>query len=97
MQFLAAFLALGLLFASADAQAIEDPSDQDAALAGARSGALMSFGDIRERVSARVGGRFIGCDCDPNSARYTMRYLRGNKVVEVDVDARTGNILGKRD
>ncbi|MEM8826429.1 MAG: PepSY domain-containing protein [Pseudomonadota bacterium] len=96
MRFLHAFLALALVatgMTAAPARAIEDPRDQDAALAGAQAGRLVSFNKIRDRVGARVGGKFLGCDCDPNAARYRLRYMRGNEVVEVDVDARTGNIL----
>ncbi|MGB3721413.1 MAG: hypothetical protein WA979_01175 [Pacificimonas sp.] len=97
MQLLTAAIAATLSIASvSSAQAIEDMRDQDAALAGAQAGTLMSFGDIKSRVGARVGGKFIGCHCDPGAARYRMKYMRGNRVIEVDVDARTGNILSTR-
>ncbi len=92
----AAMTATLLIAGTSSAQAIEDPRDQDAALAGAQAGTLMSFGDIKSRVGARVGGEFIGCDCDPGAARYRMKYMRGNQVIEVDVDARTGNIISTR-
>ena len=97
MRLLLASLATAAIFVLAvpvtAAQAIEDPRDQDAALAAREAGELMGFGAIRSQVSSRVGGRFLGCDCDPHAARYRMKYLKDGKVVMVDVDARTGNIL----
>ncbi|MBV7256863.1 hypothetical protein KCG44_08695 [Pacificimonas sp. WHA3] len=89
-------IAAAMMLAGSQAGAIENPRDQDAALAGAQAGRLMNFGDIRNRVDARIGGKFLGCDCNPDAARYRMRYMRGNKIIEVDVDARTGNIIGTR-
>ncbi|OWV33672.1 hypothetical protein B5C34_09495 [Pacificimonas flava] len=90
-------IAAALLFlmaaAPAPAEAIVDPRDQDAALQARKNGELLGLDDIREQVGRRVGGRFLGCDCDPHSGRYRMKYLRGGKVVMVDVDARTGDIL----
>lgn len=92
------FLLAALLLASAAlpgaAMGIEPPSDQDRAYEKARNGQIRSFGEIRSRVSTRIRGRFLGCDCDPGAARYRMKYLRDGEVVVVDVDARTGNILG---
>lgn len=79
--------------AAMPAQAITPPSDQDAALEAREAGRLLGLDDLRDQVSGVVGGRFLGCECDPHSGRYRMKYLRGGKVIMVDVDARTGDIL----
>ena len=91
------FLFLAALLLSPPARAIEDPRDQDVALQAREAGELLGLGKIKSSVGAVVGGRFIGCDCDPHAARYRMKYRVGNKVVLVDVDARTGDILKIQD
>lgn len=91
--FLAIAMCLALPLGAAPAQAITDPSDQDAALQAREAGKLLGLENLREQVSGVVGGRFLGCECDPHSGHYRMKYLRGGKVVMVDVDARTGDIL----
>jgi|TARA_R100000501_G_scaffold17919_1_gene34812 uncharacterized membrane protein YkoI len=97
MAVLSILIAFGVSLAAFGGQAMEQVSDQDAARAGAQAGRLMNFGELRDRVGARVGGRFLGCDCNPDAARYRMRFMRGNQVIEVDVDARNGDILRTRE
>ena len=82
----------GSSLAGAPARSLE-PQDQDAALAGREAGELLGLDALRSNVSRQLGGKFLGCDCDPHSARYRMKYLRDGKVLMVDVDARTGDIL----
>ncbi|MEE4349887.1 MAG: hypothetical protein V2J26_06635 [Pacificimonas sp.] len=89
--------AMALPLAAMPAQAIVDPRDQDAALQARESGELLGLNALKDKVGRQVGGRFLGCDCDPHSGRYVMKYLRGGSVVMVDVDARTGNILRIKD
>ncbi len=57
---------------------------------------LLPFSEIKARADRAVGGRLIGTDYDPDSLIYQMRYMRGSEVVDVVVDARTGQILGRR-
>jgi uncharacterized membrane protein YkoI len=87
-------LAMLLAPVAAPAEAL-DPKlkDHDAARQAAQAGEIRSLGEIRSRVGARVGGQFVGSDLNMQSKRYRLRYLREGNVVEVDVDARTGNIL----
>ena len=37
----------------------------------------------------------MGFDYDENDAVYTLKLMRGGSVIWVDVDARTGTILGR--
>lgn len=88
----AILLALAVLTVSAPAMA--QRKDQDEAYKAARSGAIRPLGDIISRVSPRVGGSFLGSDFDSGSRTYRLKYMRDGSVVVVDVDAKTGTILG---
>jgi uncharacterized membrane protein YkoI len=90
-------LCLGLLLASSAVPASAlDPRvrDHDVARHATQAGKIRSLGEIRSRVGARVRGELIGSEFNQQAMRYRLRYLRDGSVVEVDVDARTGNILG---
>ena len=93
-------LLLGLMLAStfAPARAL-DPKvrDHDAARTAAERGEIRTLGEIRDRVGARMRGELIGSELDMRSKRYRLRYLRDGAVVEVDVDAKTGKIIGGED
>jgi uncharacterized membrane protein YkoI len=93
--FLPAALALMLASTAAPAQAL-DPRvrDHDVARMAAERGEIRSLGEIRDRVGARVRGELVGSELDMRARRYRLRYLRDGAVVEVDVDARTGKIVG---
>jgi len=69
--------------------------EQDDAYRLAKEGQIMQLGDILAQVSPRVGGKFIGSEFDPGRVMYRLRYMDGNAVKNVDVDARTGRILGR--
>ena len=42
-----------------------------------------------------TGAQYIGVDFDPGSAVYTLKFLRGGAVIWVDVDGRSGQVLGR--
>jgi uncharacterized membrane protein YkoI len=68
--------------------------DQDEAYEAARSGAIRPLGEIIARVTPRVGGSFLGSDFDAGTRTYRLKYMREGSVVVVDVDARSGTVLG---
>lgn len=68
--------------------------DQDEAYKAARSGAIRPLGEIIARVTPKVRGTFLGSDFDSGSRTYRLKYMREGSVVVVDVDARSGQILG---
>jgi uncharacterized membrane protein YkoI len=41
------------------------------------------------------GASLMGFDYDEGDAIYTLKLMRGGSVIWVDVDARTGTILGR--
>jgi uncharacterized membrane protein YkoI len=63
-------------------------------------GNVLPFSTLRAMVSRQIGGRLIGSELDETQARsgtyiYRMTFLQeGGSVVRVDVDARSGRILG---
>ncbi len=86
------FLALVLSLAAGAAVA---QREQDSAYKMAKDGQIMELGDILARVSPRVGGKFIGSEFDAEHVMYRLRYMTGGVVKNIDVDARTGRILGR--
>lgn len=69
--------------------------EQDNAYRLAREGQIMQLGDILAQVSPHVAGKFIGSEFDAAHVMYRLRYMNGGAVKNVDVDARTGRILGR--
>jgi uncharacterized membrane protein YkoI len=63
-------------------------------------GNMLPFSTLRSMVSRQIGGRLIGSELDETQARsgtyvYRMTFLQeGGSVVRVDVDGRSGRILG---
>jgi len=68
--------------------------DQDEAYEAAKSGAIRPLGEIIARVTPRVGGSFLGSDFDSGTRTYRLKYMREGSVVVVEVDARSGTVLG---
>ena len=69
--------------------------EQDQAYNAVRQGQIMQLGDILANVAPRVGGKFIGSEYDPDHGMYRLRFMNNGTVRNVDVDARTGRILGR--
>lgn len=69
-------------------------ADQEAAYKARQQGQILSLTTIRSRIQIR-GGDFIGAEFDPSSMVYRLKFMRGGEVIFVDVDARTGRILGR--
>ena len=89
--------ALGALAAAIPATARPPRQrDQDVALQGRRDGRFMSLRAIEGRIVPRMRGfDYLGPELDPYSGRYRLKFMRGPQVVWVDVDARTGEIIGR--
>lgn len=53
--------------------------------------------EIERRVIPRMpGAQYLGFDYDPSSDIYTLKFLRDGSVIWVDVDGRSGRIVGRR-
>lgn len=88
-----AALALAVAIPAADAGNRRD--EQDAARRAMLEGQVMPFAMIKRRVDAAVdGASYVGSEFNPSSNRYRLKYVKDGKVVWVDADGRTGDIIG---
>lgn len=55
----------------------------------------VSFGDIRDSVTRKVGGTYVGQQYDPTRQIYKLRFIQDGVAVDFYVDARTGQIIGR--
>jgi hypothetical protein len=70
--------------------------DQDYAFEARRAGEIISLADIEARVLPRMrGARYIGSTFDRDSAVYTLKFMREASVIWIDVDGRSGRIIGR--
>jgi hypothetical protein len=71
--------------------------DQDQALQATRQGEVRSLRAIENTVVPSMkakGASYIGQEFDGDLNRYRLKFLRGSSVIWVDVDGRSGAILG---
>jgi hypothetical protein len=72
------------------------PRDQDRAFRNAQEGRSIPLPQIERRVIPRMNGAdYLGPEMRGGNLR--MKFLDRGKVIWVDVDPRTGRILGKSD
>lgn len=80
--------------AAAAASAFERPRDQDRAFEATREGRSMPLPMIEQRVLPRMGGAdYLGPEF--NGRTYRLKFMRGGRVIWIDVDAATGRIVGR--
>lgn len=79
------------------AVAAERQSEQDAARNNVRSGGAMRIRDIEACVLPKVKNMtYIGFTYYPVENVYRLRFMRGAQAVDVEVDARTCQIIGEQ-
>ena len=61
-----------------------------------RAGEIMPFESIQRRVVQETPGEYVGAQFDQNSRIYRFRFLREGNLINVDVDARTGERIRRR-
>ncbi len=96
-----AYLALGALMltslvAQVDAQG--RGGDADAVYEGRRTGSLMPLRSIENGIVPRMksrGADYIGAEYDSDMSRYRLKFMRDGSVIWVDVDGRTGIVVGR--
>ncbi len=54
------------------------------------AGEIVPFETIRQRVASQVRGNYVGVEFDEPTLTYRFRFLVDGEVINVDVDARTG-------
>ena len=88
--------AMAALFAAhPSAYASSQRDEQDAARRAMLDGQVMPFSVIKRRVDAAMGGAtYLGSEFNPSTNRYRLKYVKDGKVLWVDADGRTGDIIG---
>lgn len=61
-----------------------------------RAGEIMPFEVIQRRVIQENQGEYVGAQFDQSSRIYRFRFLRDGSLINVDVDARTGERVRRR-
>ncbi|HYW14840.1 MAG TPA: PepSY domain-containing protein [Allosphingosinicella sp.] len=99
MRILSPFLiALTALTAAGSAQASAGPRerDQESAFRGTQAGRIIPLRAIEQRIVPQMRGfAYLGPEYYADVGRYRLKFLRGQRVVWIDVDARTGEVIGK--
>jgi hypothetical protein len=94
---------LALLLAATTAAALPAPAaagprerEQAEAFKGAQAGRIIPLRAIEERIVPRMRGfAYLGPEYYADIGRYRLKFLRGQRVVWIDVDARTGEVIGR--
>lgn len=93
-RFLASIAAAALLVPATPALAQDN--DQGKARKEMRAGNVLPLREIEGRIIPRMRGfQYLGPAYDSTAMAYRLKFLRGSQVVYVDVDARTGAVIGK--
>lgn len=62
-----------------------------------RAGNVRSLREIEGRVLPQMPGmQYLGPEYDPSAMAYRLKFIRDGRVVFVDVDARSGTVIGQR-
>lgn len=72
--------------------------EADAVYEGRRTGSLMPLRAIENGIVPRMksrGANYIGAEYDEDVSRYRLKFMRDGSVIWVDVDGRTGAIVGR--
>lgn len=90
-----ALAAVTLVNAPASAQ--DQPrSEQGEARREARAGNIMRSGEIEARILPTMrDAEYLGFAYDSTVRAYRLKFIKGGRVTYVDVDARTGRIIGR--
>lgn len=87
-------LAIALCLPAMPVQAGSPGSAQDKAREDLRAGKIMRIRDIENTViPAMNGAQYLGFEYDPVAMAYRLKFIRNGRVIFVDVDARTGEVI----
>jgi hypothetical protein len=82
----------------AAAQQQQDPQrgDQGEARREAQAGTQLSLREIERRILPQMrDSEYLGPAYDSTARAYRLKFIREGRVTYVDVDARTGRIIGR--
>lgn len=96
--FLAGVLAALALTALVSPLAAQDQvrGDQGEARREAKAGNILRSGEIEARILPTMrGAEYLGFAYDATAMAYRLKFIREGRVTYVDVDARTGRVIGR--
>ena len=95
MRFLSLLAAAGLAVSAfaADARGLRGMREQDRAYQATQQGEILPLPMIRARIRV-PGAQFIGAEFDGRV--YRLKFMRGSEVIWIDVEARSGRIVGRQ-
>ncbi|MFD2781594.1 hypothetical protein ACFS32_11320 [Novosphingobium pokkalii] len=71
-------------------------NEQDRARQDLAAGHVRSLREIEARVLPMMrGAQYLGPEYDPQARAYRLKFIREGRVVFVDVDGRTGQVMGE--
>lgn len=74
----------------------QNRSEQAQARLDAQAGNIMRSGEIEARILPTMkDAEYLGFAYDATAKAYRLRFIRDGRVTYVDVDARTGRIIGR--
>ena len=84
-----------LLLSAVSAPVLAGPGgEQRQARKELRAGKILSVREIEAAVIPTMQGwEYLGFEYDPNAYAYRLKFLRQGRVVFVDVDARSGEVM----
>jgi len=92
-------LPLALLAVAASPAAAQDAQargEQGEARREAEAGNIMRSGEIEARILPMMrDAEYLGFAYDSTARAYRLKFIREGRVTYVDVDARTGRIIGR--
>ncbi len=92
---LAAVLA-GSALGGAPADARPRDKEQESAWRATKEGRFLPLRTIEGMIVPRMrGAEYLGPELDPASGRYRLKFMQGGDVIWIDVDARTGQVIGQ--
>lgn len=95
MQRIIFFVSAALAAAIAATPALAAPGDaQGQVRKEMRAGNVRSLREIEQQILPTMKGmQYLGPEYDPAAVAYRLKFIRSGRVVFVDVDARTGDVL----
>lgn len=80
----------------AAAQDQQSRGDQGEARRDAQAGNIMRSGEIEARILPTMrDAEYLGFAYDSTAKAYRLKFIREGRVTYVDVDARTGRVIGR--
>ena len=89
-------LALAATAIAAPADARPRDREQDEAFKGTRAGRFIPLRLIESRIVPQMRGfTYLGPELDAGAGRYRLKFMRGQQMVWIDVDAHDGRVVGR--